>query len=146
MDQADAGKYKINYAEWVFDDVNPVYAQLRDNLKCSILSGQLQPGESIPSIREMSSILRISANTVARAYRLIKAEGLIDLAEGSIYRIISDNIAIQKIRAQEVRMLCCNYIRGMITLGFDKKELLTLFEFNVQRYSEHIPVFQEENL
>lgn len=146
MDQADAGKYKINYAEWVFDDVNPVYAQLRDNLKCSILSGQLQPGESIPSIREMSSILRISANTVARAYRLIKAEGLIEPAEGSIYRIVSDNIAIQKIRAQEVRILCCNYIRGMITLGFDKKELLTLIEVNVQRYSEHIPVFQEENL
>lgn len=57
MDQADAGKYKINYAEWVFDDVNPVYA--------------------------------------ARAYRLIKAEGLIEPAEDSIYRIVSNSIAIQ---------------------------------------------------
>lgn len=113
MVQNDAGKYKINYAEWVFDDVNPVYAQLRDNLKCSILNGQLHSGESIPSIREMSSILRISANTVAKTYRMIKAEGLIEPAEDSIYRIISDNIAIQKIRAQEVRILCCNYIRGI---------------------------------
>lgn len=124
---------KSIYTEWVFHDVDPIYTQLRDKIKWAILNGQLQPGENIPSIREMASILRINENTVSRAYRLISDEGLIESIKGRSYSIISDNVAIQKIRAQEAQILCCDYMRGMMTLGFSKEDTLTLIDNYIQR-------------
>ncbi len=119
--------------EWAFHDVHPIYMQLKDKIKCAILSSQLQPGEEILSFREMASILHISPNTVTRAYRLIKDEGLIESTNGGICKVISDNVAIQKIRAQESRTLCCTYIREMMTLGFNKEESIALIKGYVQR-------------
>lgn len=121
------------YNEWVFHDVHPIYMQLNDKIKCAILSGQLQPGEGIPSSREMASILHINPNTVARAYRLIKDEGLIESTKGRICKVISDNVAIQKIRAQEAQTLCCTYIREMMALGFNKEESIAFVKDYVQR-------------
>ena len=121
------------YKEWVFHDVHPIYIQLRDKIKCAILRSQLQPGEGMPSFREMAAILHISSNTVARAYRLIKDEGLIESTKGRICKVISDNVAIQKIRAQETQTLCCTYIREMMTLGFNKEESIAFIKDYVQR-------------
>lgn len=123
----------MNYAEWAFHDVSPIYIQLKQKLRWAILSSQLKPDETIPSVREMASILHINPNTVARAYRLIKDEGLIESTSGRTCKVISDNVAIQKIRAQEAQILCCNYIREMMTLGFDKEESITLIKDFVQR-------------
>ncbi len=123
----------MNYAEWAFHDVSPIYIQLKQKLRWGILSSQVKPGETIPSVREMASILHINPNTVARAYRLIKNEGLIELTKGRICKVVSDNVAIQKIRTQEAQTLCCTYLRKMMTLGFDKEESIALIKDYVQR-------------
>ena len=128
--------YSINYAEWVFCDVIPIYLQLKDKLRLAILGGGLQPGESIPSIRDMASILHINANTVAKAYKLIRNEGLILTSSGQTTKIISDNVIIQKVRKQEAQILCCNYVRGMMDLGFNSEESLIFIENYVHRLIE----------
>lgn len=124
---------KSIYTEWVFHDVFPIYMQLKDKLKWAILSGQLQPGEEIPSIREMASILHINTNIAARVYKLIRNEGLLELVKGKTCRVISDNVSIQKIRAQEVQILCCDYVRGMMALGFSKEESFTFINDYIHR-------------
>ena len=123
----------VNYKEWTFHDVGPIYTQLRDKLKWAILSGQLKPGESIPSVREMASILLINPNTVLRAYKLIIDEGLIEFTKEKFYRVVSDNIVIQKIRAEEVQILSCNFARGMVELGFTKEESLDFIKAYIKR-------------
>ena len=129
---SEANDSLVNYKEWIFHDVDPIYTQLRDKLKWAILSGQLHPGESIPSIREMASILLINPNTVSRAYRLVGDEGLIETTSGKPHRIVSDNAVIQKIRAQEGQILSCNYVRGMMELGFTKEDSLAFIKNYIQ--------------
>lgn len=65
------------YSEWAFHDIEPIYLQLVDKIKCAIYSGQLSAGEKVPSIRIMAKILHINPNTVMRAYKIVCNEELI---------------------------------------------------------------------
>lgn len=44
----------MNYKEWAFHDVEPVYLQLVQKIEYAILSKQLPAGEELPSVREMA--------------------------------------------------------------------------------------------
>ena len=58
-------------------DSRPIYEQVRDSLRGLITSGVLQPGEKLPSVRELANSLTINPNTIQRAYRELEAEGYI---------------------------------------------------------------------
>lgn len=58
------------YSEWAFHDIEPIYLQLIKKIECAILSTQLSAGEELPSIRVMAKMLKISPNTVMKAYAL----------------------------------------------------------------------------
>ena len=57
----------------------PVYRQLVDNLRAMLVDGALRPGDSLPTVRELGLELGVHFNTVAEAYRLLAAEGWLDL-------------------------------------------------------------------
>lgn len=56
----------------------PLYAQLRDQMRALIHSGELYPGDRIPASRELAVQLKIHRTTVATAYADLEAEGLIE--------------------------------------------------------------------
>ena len=58
----------MNFSEWAFHDVEPIYLQLIQKIEYAILSKQLSAGEKLPSVREMAKLLHISPNTVMKAY------------------------------------------------------------------------------
>ena len=72
----------MDCSEWKFDKKTPIYIQLYQKIKYGILSGQLPPGETVPSIRQMADVLYINTNTAARSYRLLVQDGLIELHRG----------------------------------------------------------------
>ncbi len=55
----------------------PLYAQLRDQMRALVHSGELEPGDRIPASRELATQLRIHRTTVATAYAELESEGLI---------------------------------------------------------------------
>lgn len=57
----------------------PVYRQVVDNLRSLLVEGVLQPGDTLPTVRELGLELGVHFNTVAEAYRLLAAEGWLDL-------------------------------------------------------------------
>ena len=56
---------------------DPMYKQVTDQIKNAIASGDLKPGDKLPSIRELSDGLKISAITIKRAYLDLEKEGFI---------------------------------------------------------------------
>ena len=69
---------RINSASGV-----PLYLQLVEQIKHAIESGVMRPGDQLPSVRKMAEDLLINPNTVARAYRDLEQEGVIELKHGS---------------------------------------------------------------
>lgn len=60
----------------------PIYRQLFQQLRQRIVSGQLAPGEQMPSVRELSAELKINLLTVAKVYQLLEGEGLVETRRG----------------------------------------------------------------
>ena len=58
-------------------DDRPIYEQICQQIKSQILSGELQPGQLLPSIRALAKDLRISFITTKRAYEELEKEGFI---------------------------------------------------------------------
>src|SRR5262249_28867305 len=61
----------------------PIYLQLMEQVKHSIETGALRPGEQLPGIRRLEEELVINPNTVAKAYRELEHEGVIELRQGA---------------------------------------------------------------
>lgn len=59
------------------DDPLPPFAQLIAQMKAAIQSGRLRPGESLPSIRQLANDLALNLKTVAKAYRLLERDAVI---------------------------------------------------------------------
>ncbi len=60
----------------------PVYEQLMDNIKQQIISGELNEGDALPSVRKLANELKISALTVKKAYDRLEEEGFVVTVHG----------------------------------------------------------------
>ena len=68
----------INYR-----DGRPIYEQVKDDLRRLVVTGAMQPGEKLPSVRELAVSLAINPNTIQRAYHeLVSEEEIIDKIGG----------------------------------------------------------------
>lgn len=112
----------MNYTEWAFHDIEPIYLQLVKKIEYSILSTQLSAGEEIPSVREMAKWLHISPNTVMKAYMRLNKSNLITSSRNEHYSVIDNEQYILQMRDEKVRQLCITYLSNMINLGFSRKE------------------------
>jgi GntR family transcriptional regulator len=61
----------------------PIYLQLMEQVKHAIETGALRPGDQLPGIRPLAQELVMNPNTVAKVYRELEHEGVIELRHGS---------------------------------------------------------------
>jgi GntR family transcriptional regulator len=61
----------------------PIYLQLMEQVKHAVETGAVRAGEQLPGIRPLAEELVINPNTVAKAYRELEHEGVIELRHGA---------------------------------------------------------------
>ena len=69
--------FKIDFADGL-----PIYRQVVRQVKFAVAGGALKAGEMVPSVRELARELTINPNTVARAYRQLQADGVLESVRG----------------------------------------------------------------
>ena len=79
----------------------PIYEQIKNQIRAAILSGELQPGEALPSLRKLAKELRISVLTVTRAYNELADEGLVENMQGKGTFVMSRSSELMKQCARE---------------------------------------------
>ncbi len=60
----------------------PIVEQIHAAIRHAIAAGEIQPGQSLPTVRQLADDLGINLNTVARAYRLVEGDGLVNSIRG----------------------------------------------------------------
>ena len=60
----------------------PIYEQINSQIKAMIMSGKLQPGEAIPSMRALAKAIHVSVITVQKAYEDLQRDGFIETTVG----------------------------------------------------------------
>lgn len=82
----------------------PMYQQLVDGIKSAVAKGLLQPGEKLPSVRELALELTINHNTVVKAYTELERDHVIEVVRGrGTFIAVEPTVPNAEIRRKELR-------------------------------------------
>jgi len=123
-----------------FSQPKGIYQQIADRMRDRILQGEWQPGERIPSIRELAVSIGVNPNTITKSYQSLMEKEIIEnqrglgyfVAEGARKKILAD------VKGEFVRNELPNIFKTMRVLGMDIDEFARL-------YDSHAGVNNDEN-
>lgn len=104
------------------DDSRPLYAQIMDEIRRGIVLGTWSAGESLPSVRQLSSDLRVNPNTVQQAYRALEREGVVYVMRGQ-GTFVAESAASQE-RGPLLEEFAQRVVREAYRSGFSADELI----------------------
>ena len=115
----------------------PIYLQLMEQVKHAIETGALRPGDQLPGIRPLAEELVINANTVAKAYRELEHEGVIELKHGA-GAFVSASARGQKVadKLRGAQPLIASAVEKLRAKGLSDEEIRRLFEAELAGYGK----------
>jgi len=111
-----------------FDDRMPIYRQIILQFSRALVRGDIRLGDRIPSIRELSALLRVNTNTVQRVYQEMERDGMISSKRGTGYFITEDLVMTEKIRRDMTLDALSRFVEEMCALGLRDNDILTALE------------------
>lgn len=112
----------------IFDKRSPVYEQIIEMYKQKIVSGDFQPGQEIPSRRELATQLKVNPNTVQRAYKEMEGLDLIFTDGNALSRITENQEKIQSLRQGILEDALLSFIDTVRIVGLEDEAVLHLIE------------------
>jgi GntR family transcriptional regulator len=107
----------------------PIYLQLMEQVKHAVETGALRPGDQLPGMRPLAEQLVINPNTVAKAYRELEHEGVIELRHGAgafVSASVKARPRTDKLRAGQTIVAVA--IGKLQSAGLTEDEIRRLFE------------------
>ena len=107
----------------------PIYLQLMEQVKHAIATGALRPGDQLPGMRTLAEQLVINPNTVAKVYRELQHEGVLELRHGTGAFVSVD--APARPRADKLRRgqaIVTGAVEQLGSEGWSEEEIRRLFE------------------
>jgi len=119
-----------------FNNRDPVYIQVIRYFKEQIAKGLLQPGEEIPSRRELANQLKINPNTSQRAYKEMEEAGLI-FTEGNLpSRITKDEQVLKLVREELIMEAVEAFIQSMQAINVNHDEAMEIMNEKYSKLNE----------
>lgn len=107
-----------------FDTKIPIYLQIMDRIKKDIISGRLQRGDKMPSVRALASELQVNVNTIQRVYQELEREEVVFTQRGIGSFITEDEEIVQRIKQEMAYEILESFVQGMRELGYDSETTL----------------------
>ena len=118
--------------KWNLDSDRPIFSQIIEIIQRDIVSGVLEPGEKLPSVRNLAADASVNPNTVQKAFSELERMGLVYSQRTSGKFITEDVKMIEETKREMAGTIVSNFLKNMEQLGFTKEEALTL----IKRLSE----------
>lgn len=104
----------------------PIYCQILSDIRKKAVSGQLAPGQKLPSVRALADLYQINPNTAARIYRELEAEGLAVTRKGLGTYLCSDLQILAELKDDMVSECISRFVAEMQEYGYDKDQIREL--------------------
>lgn len=107
-------------------DAMPLHAQLERSIRVAIASRRLQPGDRLPTVRELAVALRINANTVAKVYAHLERSGVLGTRRGVGTFVVDaprSHGPNEQARVAELRAVALRALADASAKGFSWAEL-----------------------
>ena len=113
---------------WELNEDRPIYAQLIEQIQRQIISGAYQPGERLPSVRDLAAQAAVNPNTMQRALSELERSGLVFTQHTSGRYITQDQALIQAAKQALAQQEAETFLRRMATLGLDRSQSLEILQ------------------
>ena len=114
--------------DWTFNNDMPIYSQLVDKIKLSIVSGQLPPGEKLSTVRDLAAEAKVNPNTMQRAFQELEREGLVFSQRSSGRFVTEDMEVIMEAKKAMARQYILRFMENMEKLGYTPQEIINLIK------------------
>lgn len=115
-----------------FNNRDPVYVQVIQHFKEQIAKGYYEPGQEIPSRRELANQLKINPNTAQRAYKEMEEQRLI-FTEGNLpSRITKDEKVLKGVREELIMEAVETFVTSVRTINVPLEEVISLVKENYE--------------
>ena len=109
-----------------FNNRDPVYVQVIQYFKEQIARGFFEPGQEIPSRRELAGQMKINPNTAQRAYKEMEEQGLIFTDGNSPSRITKDETVLKMVREELILEAAESFVGSVKAINVPLSETLDL--------------------
>ncbi len=117
----------------------PIYVQIMEQIKHAIETGAVRPGDQLPGIRSLAETLVINPNTVAKVYRELEHEGVLDLRHGmGAYITDKGHSRSRTNKVQAAQPLVKQLVDKLRKQGLSEDEIKRLFEAELIREREFV--------
>lgn len=113
---------------WNLDSDRPIYAQIVEIIQMQIVSGYYQPGDKLPSVRELAAQASVNPNTMQKAFAELERSGLILTQRTAGRTVTEDKEMIALIKLNLAKEQVENFVTQMKKLGFTREEIIGLVE------------------
>ena len=108
----------------------PIYLQVANSIKRDIVTGRLELGARLPSVRDLAVAYTINPNTVSRVYRELEQEGICYTKRGMGTFVTEEKEKVEKLRDEMARELMSQFLNGMNQLGISREEAILMIKEN----------------
>lgn len=113
---------------WNLDSDRPIWAQLVERIQMQIVSGIYQPGDRLPSVRELAAEASVNPNTMQKAFAELERSGLIVTQRTSGRTVTDDAAMICHIRTALAVERVDYFLDKMKELGYTKEQVIQLLD------------------
>ena len=119
-----------------YNSALPIYLQVANNIKRDIVTGKLQLGEKLPSVRDLAIAYTINPNTVSRVYKELEMEDVCFTRRGMGTFVTQDPEKVKIMKKEMAGTLIYEFLEGMKQLGFTQEEAIKVLEQSEYREKE----------
>lgn len=111
-----------------YNTSQPIYLQVADAIRREIVTGKLQPGDKLPSVRDLAILYTINPNTVSRVYKELEMDEVCFTRRGMGTFVTEDEKKVQMMKEEMAEKLVSEFLEGMKQLGFTRQEAIDALE------------------
>ena len=111
---------------WTLDNDRPIYLQLMERIQRDIIAGVYQPGDKLPSVRDLALEAAVNPNTMQKALSELERSGLVYSQRTRGRFITEDTEMLTQMKKELATEHNQEFFQKMEQLGFSRAELLTL--------------------
>jgi GntR family transcriptional regulator len=106
----------------------PIYVQIVEQIKRLVDSGELKPGDQLPTVRQLATEVRVNFNTIARSYRLLDEAGFISTQHGRGTYILGpvENGNAEQLRRISLEELTRRFLKDAEMMGFSIEDISSM--------------------
>ena len=113
---------------WNLDSDRPIYSQILERIQMQIAAGIYEPGEKIPSVRELAADAGVNPNTMQKALAELERRGLVITLRTSGRVVTEDLNMIRETKNQLAKEQIEEFLKRMKALGFEREDILIMLK------------------